>query len=59
MCTGFWCAEALSLASGLGWFSYPLALGFLGGLFYAWKEKFLPCDKCKVEPAQLTGWKIS
>src|SRR5271156_3127360 len=57
VCTGFWCAEALSIAAGHGVFTYPLALGFLGGLFYLWKEKYFPCDKCKaVSPASVAGW---
>ena len=53
VCTGFWVALALSKGNVIT----TLSIGFLGGLFYEMKKKYLPCKEC-TNKTNVSEWKV-
>src|SRR5882762_6865725 len=53
VCTGFWIALGLARLNPIN----TLAIGFLGGLLYEAKQRFLPCTQCQSK-VNLKDWKI-
>src|SRR5712664_1115767 len=48
LCLGFWMALTVSLAAGIYHPIGILAIAGIGHLITLVRERFLPCDKCKV-----------
>lgn len=48
MCLGCWTAAALCLSTGFYFPEQILFVAGLGHVLFLLREKFLPCDKCKL-----------
>jgi len=51
MCLGFWTAVILGLFTGIRNPIEILAIAGIGHLIYLAREKYLPCEKCKIPDA--------
>jgi len=58
MCLGFWTALILSIAAGIYHPIDILAIAGIGHVIFLAREKYLPCDKCKLPdpiPFRISG----
>jgi hypothetical protein len=50
ICLGFWAAIGVSLLGGIRSPWQMLVVAALGHVLYQARDKYLPCDKCRVPP---------
>lgn len=53
LCLGFWTAIIVSVIFGCFDFRFILFTAGLGHIFFLLRERYLPCDKCKVTESRL------